>query len=254
MQLECIFYQTYYLNKKRRHKIPEFKYRRTDRRVFLDELKRTIDNLKGNSPADTAELKAMTIMLFYSGARVSEVIQLKPNHIRENKDSIEATFVSLKREKKRKQCPFCKRKSVAKNWKVSEGKYKCTTCKEKFNEPLIHIKKVEPETRTLTFAKDLPYFDLFYNHYLSRKGYEFMWIIDRQLYQHYLKKANPNLSAHAFRHSLGRVLDETGAPIFHIKEILGHKSISTTTRYVTGSKKQTEDIQKMGEWAKKQNG
>lgn len=44
----------------------------------------------------------------------------------------------------------------------------------------------------------------------------------------------PDLHCHAFRHGTGTLLHRKGVDMFDIKEMLRHKSIQTTARYVTG--------------------
>jgi len=228
---------------------PTFKYKRVDRRIFPDEFAAIMKNLRYKY---LDEARAITILLYYSGARISEVLSVKPHHIREsNPAEIEVTIISLKREKRYKMCPVCHKKRVAKNYarkNTPKTKFKCMHCGEYFDIPLIKEKKIEPETRTLTFRKDLPFFDVFLAWWDARRGKEFMWAISRDMYHYILKRTNPNVSAHAFRHSVGRILNEQGVGIADIKEVLGHKKLDTTIRYITGSKEQTKQIKKMGEW------
>jgi len=51
-----------------------------------------------------------------------------------------------------------------------------------------------------------------------------------------------DVSPHTLRHSLAVNLLENGADIFHIKEILGHKDIGTTQRYLHITNKRLKDI------------
>jgi len=53
-----------------------------------------------------------------------------------------------------------------------------------------------------------------------------------------------NVTPHTLRHSLAVNLLENGADIFHIKEILGHKDIGTTQRYLHITNKHLKDVHK----------
>ena len=54
------------------------------------------------------------------------------------------------------------------------------------------------------------------------------------------------ISAHMFRHSIGTHLHDSGVDLIHVKNHLGHSSISTTERYIKSLKEKEEILKKYG--------
>lgn len=71
------------------------------------------------------------------------------------------------------------------------------------------------------------------NHiFLSLQGRQFCIKALNLLFKPYLKKINPNITIHTLRHTLATHLIQNNMPLRHVQELLGHKKLDTTIKYL----------------------
>lgn len=162
----------------------------------------------GNKTLKDLRDKAMLELLYATGIRVSELINLTVNDV-----DMEQECISCRSRDKVRKVPFG---SPAK--KALE----------------VYMKEVRNEIVTST---GVPY--LFTNcngEQMSRQGF---W----KLIKYYARKAGikEEITPHTFRHSFAAHLLENGADLKDVQDMLGHADISTTQLYLTMKKAHIRD-------------
>jgi len=232
--------------------MPFYKYRRDDKRIEQKE----IDTML--SKTERQQIKALVSIAYLSGARISEIILLRPKDVNIKDKDIAIRLTTLKRSKYIVKCLKCRSGS-----KTRLSKYKdkwlriCGKCGHKkevdiLKEKELRSRKTKPytETRILTFKRNNKYVKLFENYVIATLKLELddevkLFTLSRQLANYYLKNLNENVSPHAFRHSRFQKLADHGATAIQLKAFGGWKKMETVMKYVEASKLQTEPLKEM---------
>ena len=170
-------------------KIPEI--------MTMDEVVRLLEQPNGDSPKEIRD-KAMLELLYATGIRVTELIQLKVSDI-----NMSMGFILCRDAHKERVIPFG---SEAKNALLKYlGDVRDSMLTEGDNEILFVNCSGTP---------------------MSRQGF---W----KLIKYYAKKAGitADITPHTLRHSFAAHLVENGADLRSVQEMLGHSDISTTQIY-----------------------
>lgn len=165
--------------------------------LSTDEVVRLLEQPKGDTPKEIRD-KTMLEVLYATGIRVSELINLKVSDVNMTMGYIVCTDAS-----KERVIPF-----------GAEAK-----------QSLIHYLGYSREAMVEDKGSDI----LFVNcsgQPMSRQGF---W----KLIKYYAKKANidADITPHTLRHSFAAHLVENGADLRSVQEMLGHSDISTTQIY-----------------------
>lgn len=175
------------------------------------EVVRLLDQPSGNAPKDIRD-KAMLELLYATGIRVSELINLKVSDV-----NLQMSLISCKDSSKERVIPF-----------GHEAK-----------KALVNYLGPVRESMLSTGTENV----LFVNcegSAMSRQGF---W----KLIKHYAKKAGieSDITPHTLRHSFAAHLVENGADLHAVQEMLGHSDISTTLIYANmGHSKIRDEYQK----------
>lgn len=178
--------------------------------MTIDEVETLLESPDTSVPSGVRD-KAMLELLYATGIRVSELIELDVSHIH-----LELGFVRCPgKGAKERVIPLGR---IAVQW--------LDTYIGQMRQPL--IKTTEPEPA------------LFLNHMGTRLTRQGFWKI--------LKKAaksagvREEVTPHTLRHSFAAHLLENGADLRAVQEMLGHADISTTLMYAQVSKVRMKDI------------
>ena len=155
--------------------------------------------------------KAMLELLYATGMRVTEMIELKMSDV-----DMEVGYINCNQGKKMRVIPVY---SIAKK-----------------------AVKTYIETARGQFVKDSSEENLFVNYSGTKMTRQGFWKIIKQ----YASAANikKDITPHTLRHSFATHLLENGADLRSIQEMLGHADISSTQVYANVVKKQLNDIYK----------
>ena len=156
--------------------------------------------------------RAMLEVLFATGMRISELINLNKNQI----DAIGKIFIEGKGRKQR----FVYMTDRAK----------------------IHVEKYLNSRKDNHPALFIPYRGSRAGSVNSRISSNYLQMKIKRYRE--LLKINVPTSAHSLRHGFATYLAESGANPAAIQILLGHESLDTTTRYVNASDKYAENTQK----------
>lgn len=232
--------------------MPFYKYRRDDKRIEQKELDTML------SSADRKQTKALIAIAYLSGARISELLLLRPKDVSFKDDDITVRFSTLKRSKFLVKCRKCRAGSKTRLSHYNDKWIRiCGRCGAKREvdieqEKLERSKKTKPytETRILTFKRHNKYVQIFEDYVVWTLKLELddevkLFTLSRQLANYYIKKLNENVSPHAFRHSRFQKLADLGANPIQLKAFGGWKKMETVMKYVEASKLQTEPLKDM---------
>lgn len=152
----------------------------------------------GNSAKEIRD-KAMLELLYATGIRVSELIELKQNDV-----NLQMGFIICRDAVKERVIPFGN---------------------EARNALLHYLDKARP--LMLKEAESAYFFTNCSGQPMSRQGF---W----KIVKHYAAKAGitSDITPHTLRHSFAAHLVENGADLRSVQEMLGHSDISTTQIYV----------------------
>lgn len=172
-------------------KIPEI--------LTMEEVVRLLEQPKGDTPKEVRD-KAMLELLYATGIRVSELINLEVSDI-----NLQMNYIVCRDTNKERVIPF-----------GNEARH-----------ALIHYL----ESSRAVMVEDKNSQILFTNcsgQKMSRQGF---W----KLIKYYAKKAGitADITPHTLRHSFAAHLVENGADLRSVQEMLGHSDISTTQIYAT---------------------
>jgi integrase len=107
-------------------------------------------------------------------------------------------------------------------------------------------KKTKNYSHVVWATMDTPFIDLFLDRLRGKsKGGRMvtrLWPYTRQAAWYHLNKANPNLSAHSFRHSRLRRLADQGASEWEIRDFAGWEDITPARAYITSSTKRLKGL------------
>lgn len=165
--------------------------------MAMEDVVRLLEQPKGNSPKEIRD-KAMLELLYATGIRVTEIINLKVTDV-----NLQMGFIICRDENKERIIPFGK-----------EAKHALLCYFDGARDAMVENK-----------ASDT----LFVNcsgQSMSRQGF---W----KLIKFYAKKAGieEDITPHTLRHSFAAHLVENGADLRSVQEMLGHSDISTTQIY-----------------------
>ena len=165
--------------------------------LTTEEVVRLLDQPKGDSPKEIRD-KAMLELLYATGIRVSELMNLKIEDV-----NMQMSYINCKDANKERMIPFGKAAKAALSKYLESGR-----------DAL-----VEDKTSDILFANCS-------GQQMSRQGF---W----KLIKYYAKKAgiNSDITPHTLRHSFAAHLVENGADLHAVQEMLGHSDISTTQIY-----------------------
>lgn len=176
--------------------------------LSTDEVNRLLDEPTGNSPKDLRD-KAMLELLYATGIRVSELINLKVTDI-----NLQVGYLICRDAKKERVIPFGAPAKRA----------------------LTDYLKSSREVMVSDGGCDV----LFVNcsgQPMSRQGF---W----KLVKYYARKAGitSDITPHTLRHSFAAHLVENGADLRSVQEMLGHSDISTTQIYANMSQNKLREV------------
>lgn len=150
--------------------------------------------------------KALIDLLYSSGLRVSELINLKITDV-----NLKSNYLKCKgKGNKERLLPF-----------GNKAKYAINVYLQERNE----IKETENNY-------------LFTDNNGNRLNRHYVWKLVKQLSAHLGK----NITPHTLRHSFATHMLENGADLRVVQELLGHSDISTTQIYTHVSKKRLKDV------------
>lgn len=196
--------------------MPRYSYKRRDKRIEKSELELMLFKEKSE------RIRALVVALYLSGARVSEVLELRvKNFTFFSNGDVQIHMITLKRERK--------------------------------------TQKPYQESRKLMFGKDTPFLHILVGYinkikhtmrFLPQEAWQekllFKFCKDpegnRTTVNRKLKKLSSVLSPHAFRHSRLQKLADSGATIAQMKAWSGHRKPDTLFEYVEASKRLTEPL------------
>ncbi len=162
-----------------------------------EEVVRLLEQPRGSSPKELRD-KAMLELLYATGIRVSELINLKVEDI-----NLQMGYTICKDANKERVIPF-----------GSEAKHALIKYLDQGREAMILDNR-----STVLFTNCS-------GQQMSRQGF---W----KLIKYYAKKAGieADITPHTLRHSFAAHLVENGADLRSVQEMLGHSDISTTQIY-----------------------
>jgi len=166
--------------------------------LTIEEVELLLSSVDDNSPAGIRD-KAILELMYSSGLRISEVVNLDINHV----DMEEKFLLILGKGSKERVVPFGEKAYILLERYVNEAR------------PILLKKK-------LTSALFLNY----RGERLSRKG---IW----KMIKAYARKTGikKNIKPHTLRHSFATHMIQNGADLRMVQELLGHSDISTTQIY-----------------------
>ena len=176
--------------------------------LTTEEVNRLLDQPRGTSPKEIRD-RAMLELLYATGIRVSELINLKVNDV-----NLQVGYIICRDAHKERVVPFG------------------TPAKRALTEYLRTTRSILIEDRT----SDI----LFANCQgmaMSRQGF---W----KLVKFYAKKAGitSDITPHTLRHSFAAHLVENGADLRSVQEMLGHSDISTTQIYANMTQNKIREV------------
>ena len=172
-------------------KIPEI--------LTMKEVVRLLEQPKGDTPKEIRD-KAMLELLYATGIRVSELINLEISDV-----NMQMNYIMCRDANKERVIPF-----------GNEARHALIRYLESSRAVM-----VEDTDSTVLFANCS-------GQKMSRQGF---W----KLIKYYAKKAGitADITPHTLRHSFAAHLVENGADLRSVQEMLGHSDISTTQIYAT---------------------
>ena len=181
-------------------KIPEI--------LTTDEVFALLEQPSGDSPKEIRD-KAMLELLYATGIRVSELINLETSDV-----NLKTSSILCRDGSKSRTIPYGKKAKDA-----------LTRYLEGAREAIVDNKE-----STILFANCS-------GQKMSRQGF---W----KLIKHYAKKAGieSDITPHTLRHSFAAHLVENGADLRSVQEMLGHSDISTTQIYANMSHSHIREV------------
>ena len=181
-------------------KIPEI--------LTTDEVFALLEQPSGDSPKEIRD-KAMLELLYATGIRVSELINLETSDV-----NLKTSSILCRDGSKSRTIPYGKKAKDA-----------LTRYLEGAREAIVDNKE-----STILFANCS-------GQKMSRQGF---W----KLIKHYAKKAGieSDITPHTLRHSFAARLVENGADLRSVQEMLGHSDISTTQIYANMSHSHIREV------------
>ena len=181
-------------------KIPEI--------LTTDEVFALLEQPSGDSPKEIRD-KAMLELLYATGIRVSELINLEVSDV-----NLKTSSILCRDGSKSRTIPYGKKAKDA-----------LTRYLEGAREAIVDNKE-----STILFANCS-------GQKMSRQGF---W----KLIKHYAKKAGieSDITPHTLRHSFAAHLVENGADLRSVQEMLGHSDISTTQIYANMSHSHIREV------------
>ena len=181
-------------------KIPEI--------LTTDEVFALLEQPSGDSPKEIRD-KAMLELLYATGIRVSELINLEASDV-----NLKTSSILCRDGSKSRTIPYGKKAKDA-----------LTRYLEDAREAIVDNKE-----STILFANCS-------GQKMSRQGF---W----KLIKHYAKKAGieSDITPHTLRHSFAAHLVENGADLRSVQEMLGHSDISTTQIYANMSHSHIREV------------
>lgn len=198
------------------------KFRRLPKVLAQDQMSRLLDQPDATTPAGVRD-RAMLELLYASGMRVTELIQLQLHHLQPD---LEFVLCSGKGGKER----IAPVNESSKNWLSRYiQEVRPVFLKKKNSKNFGISRKNSDQQRVFLNERGKP---------LTRQGF---WKI---LKSHGRKAgiAGHMLSPHVFRHSFATHLLEGGADLRSVQLLLGHSDISTTEIYTHVSRKQLQEM------------
>lgn len=195
--------------------MPEYKYQRQDviRAAELEEILDKAENIKRYDIPGLGWQALISIMWLF-GKRVSEIIPLKPQDVRPDKNYLHILFTVLKKESVKDpgmRKPFLKR----------------ITLDNPYTEYIVEWWELVKKEKYLFGRKK------------TQMGY-----IYRQYAHLVLKQISPKISAHLFRHSLATHMAEDGATAYELVNWFDWDRTDTALEYVRRGGAMTERLSK----------
>ena len=183
------------------------KFPKLERKIPKTLNQQIIDTMLDNSKYLSLRDSAIIELIYATGIRASELINIKITDI----DFNEATLRILGKGSKERIIPIhdLALKLISKYWK---------------NEIFNHNKKVN--NKNIKFNRNLLFLNV-QGKKLTRQG---LWYIIKNISKKLGLDIN-NVSPHILRHTFATHLLYNGVPLRHLQELLGHSNISTTQIY-----------------------
>ncbi|HJV45901.1 MAG TPA: site-specific tyrosine recombinase XerD [Bacillota bacterium] len=153
--------------------------------------------------------KAMLELLYASGAKVSELLDLNVNQV-----NLELGYVTCSNKTRERIIPL--------------GKYSIETLKQYFQEARPILTRGTEENA------------LFLNHHGKRLTRQGFWKLIKKYAP--LADISTAITPHTLRHSFAAHLIENGADLRSVQEMLGHADISTTQIYMQITKSRLREV------------
>lgn len=176
--------------------------------LTTDEVNRLLDQPGNHSPKEIRD-RAMLELLYATGIRVSELINLKVSDV-----NLQVGYIICKDAHKERVIPF-----------GAPAKRALTEYIKTTRDVLL-----EDKTSDVLFCNCS-------GQPMSRQGF---W----KLIKHYAKKAGitSDITPHTLRHSFAAHLVENGADLRSVQEMLGHSDISTTQIYANMTQNKIREV------------
>jgi integrase/recombinase XerD len=179
--------------------------------LSLKEVERLLDFPNGQGHFGLRD-KAMLELLYATGIRVSELIQIDVDHV-----NVTMGFVTVSGNNKERIIPIGKKASEALKVYIDRGRTNFVSKNENYSNSA-----------------------LFLNHQGKRLTRQGFWKILKKLAQE--AGIESELTPNTLRHSFATHLLENGADLKAVQEMLGHADISTTQIYTQVTKTRLMDV------------
>jgi len=226
--------------------MPRYNFVRSNKRIEEWEVRQLLDG-------QDYEMSCIISLLYLTGARISEILTMKPTDVVISDDEIKITVTTLKRKKKTfsLKCRICgNQQRVPKKYLHKRENLKCKICTLQDYE-IIYPKMRESylHTRALFFNPDAPFME-YVRDYVIDCGMQYkpekkLFRLTRQLVGYYIWKNSKIISPHSFRHSRLQKLADAGATSRQIQAFAGHVSVSSSDPYIESSEAQVRPTKEL---------
>ena len=178
--------------------------------VSVNEIDKIVSSISLLKPIDYRD-KTIILMMYSSGLRISEVVNIKLNDL-----NLSESFISvIGKGNKQRIIPFGEKALVMLNIYINE--YRSKFLKRKNSKGYL---------------------------FLNNRGEKLSRVTIWKIIKKHSKVLNKNITPHVFRHSFATHLIEGGADLRAVQMMLGHSDITTTQIYTHLDKSYLKEIYK----------